>query len=109
MSNRKMSNQKNMFGKLVVVCASPCCKDNAVPGQDFCTDCAEGEKWHNLKQVREGLGLMDSRSTGTLPIDQQTIIMENRKKRKKKADLATVCSPEQLQQHLDYMNEGVGE
>ncbi len=96
-----------MFEKMIGVCASPHCKDHAQPGQNFCMDCAEGERWHNLKKTRENLGLMASRSTGTLPVDTQEAIAQNRKKRAEKARLAESCSPEQLQMHLDYI-EGEG-
>ena len=80
-----------MFEKMINVCASPYCKDHAQPGQNFCMDCAEGERWHNLKKTRENLGLMASRSTGTLPMDVQETIQENRDLRKKKSFLEETC------------------
>ena len=52
-----------MFEKMIGVCASPHCKDHAQPGQNFCMDCAEGERWHNLKKTQENLGLWPSITT----------------------------------------------
>ena len=96
-----------MFEKMIGVCASPHCKDHAQPGQNFCMDCAEGERWHNLKKTREKWGLMYGKTGVPLSVDCQKVIEENRKLRKKKAALAEKCSPEQLQMHLDYI-EGEG-
>jgi hypothetical protein len=98
----------NEFSRMINVCASPCCKANTQAGQDFCMDCAEGERWHQLKKTRESLGLMHGKTGVPLSVDCQEAIRENREKRKKKAVLAETCSPEQLQMHLDYINEGRG-
>ncbi len=106
----------DVFGKMFNVCATPHCKENRQPEKDFCKFCAqkhaEENEWalaqSKQKKRREALNLMPSITMGTLPVATQNKIRENRNLRKKKADLAEKCSPGQLQQHLDYMNEGRG-
>ena len=91
-----------MFEKMIGVCASPHCKDHAQPGQNFCMDCAEGERWHNLKKTREKLGLMYGKTGVPLSVACQEAIEENRKKRAEKARIEKMCDESQLRKVLAH-------
>ena len=91
-----------MFEKMINVCASPYCKDHAQPGQNFCMDCAEGERWHNLKKTREKLGLMYGKTGVPLSVDCQKVIKENREKRAEKERIKKMCDESQLRKVLAH-------
>lgn len=92
-------------------CASVHCKDNHEAGSNYCSECHLADKWQRDTETREDLGLMVSKSNGTLPMAQQELILQNRAKRravtKEMRRVGELCSAPQLEQILEHkLSEG---
>ena len=91
---------------IVNKCASVYCQDTKENGSDYCPECHLADKWQRDKETREDLGLMASRSNGTLPMDMQETILQNRAKRravtKEMRRVGALCSAPQLEQILTH-------
>lgn len=92
--------------KVATKCASEYCQDTKENGSDYCSECHLADKWQRDKETREDLGLMVSKSNGTLPMAEQELILQNRSKRravtKEMRRVGALCSAPQLVQILAH-------
>ena len=102
--------EEALFPKLSLQCASVHCEEVkggklTFDSEGFCEECSMGTRWQANKETREILGLMTSKSTGTLPVEHQEAIMFARENRAQiirgataeAARAAKLCSPAQLE------------